>query len=63
MIVAISVMLAFVFNLPLTDPVLIFSVILFIILLTPVLLHRFKIPDLIGLIIAGAIIEIGRAHV
>lgn len=47
---------AFVFSLPLTDPVLIFSVILFIILLTPVLLHRFKIPDLIGLIIAGAII-------
>ncbi len=43
-------------TLPLTDPVLIFSVILFIILLTPVLLHRFKIPDLIGLIIAGAII-------
>ena len=41
---------------PLTDPVLIFSVILFIILLAPVLLHRFKIPDLIGLIIAGAII-------
>lgn len=46
----------FVFSLPLTDPVLIFSVILFIILLTPVLLHRFKIPDLIGLIIAGAIL-------
>ena len=43
-------------TLPLTDPVLIFSVILFIILLTPVLPHRFKIPDLIGLIIAGAII-------
>lgn len=41
---------------PLTDPVLIFSVILFIILLAPVLLHRLKIPDLIGLIIAGAII-------
>lgn len=47
---------AFIFHLPLTDPVLIFSVILFIILLTPVILHRFKIPDLIGLIIAGAII-------
>lgn len=41
---------------PLTDPVLIFSVILFIILLAPILLHRLKIPDLIGLILAGALI-------
>lgn len=41
---------------PLTDPVLIFSVLLFIILLAPILLYRLKIPDLIGLIIAGAII-------
>lgn len=41
---------------PLTDPVLIFSVILFIILLAPIILHRFKIPDLIGLILAGALI-------
>lgn len=49
-------MLHHVFSLPLTNPVLIFSVILFIILLTPVILHRLKIPDLIGLIIAGAVI-------
>ena len=35
---------------------LIFSLILFIILLTPVLLQRLRIPDLIGLIIAGAVI-------
>lgn len=41
---------------PLTNPVLIFSVILFIILLAPVILHRLRIPDLIGLIIAGAVI-------
>lgn len=41
---------------PLTDPVLIFAVILFIILLAPIFLHRFKIPDLIGLILAGALI-------
>lgn len=34
---------------------LIFSLILFIILLTPVLLQRLRIPDLIGLIIAGAV--------
>lgn len=49
-------MLSFIFSLPLTNPVLIFSVILFIILLAPVILHRLKIPDLIGLIIAGAVI-------
>ncbi|MEG1738314.1 MAG: cation:proton antiporter [Odoribacter sp.] len=45
-----------IFSLPLANPVLIFAVILFIILLAPIVLHRFKIPDLIGLIIAGAII-------
>lgn len=49
-------MSVYLLNLPLTNPVLIFSVILFIILLAPVLLHRLKIPDLIGLIIAGAVI-------
>lgn len=49
-------MLLQIFSLPFTNPVLIFSVILFIILLVPVLLHRLKIPDLIGLIIAGAVI-------
>lgn len=49
-------MLSFILSLPLTNPVLIFSVILFIILLAPVILHRLKIPDLIGLIIAGAVI-------
>ncbi|MEG0796209.1 MAG: cation:proton antiporter [Odoribacter sp.] len=45
-----------IFSLPLANPVLIFAVILFIILLAPIVLHRFKIPDLIGLIIAGAVI-------
>lgn len=49
-------MLIQLFSLPLTNPVLIFSVILFIILLAPILLHRLKIPDLIGLILAGALI-------
>ncbi len=43
-------------TLPLTNPVLIFAVILFIILLAPVILHRLRIPDLIGLILAGALI-------
>ena len=44
------------FNLPLTNPVLIFSLILFIILLAPVLLQRIRIPGIIGLIVSGIII-------
>ena len=43
-------------SLPLESPVLIFSLILFIILFAPLILNKFKIPHLIGLIIAGAII-------
>lgn len=49
-------MISSLLNFPLKDPVLIFSVILFIILLAPIALHRFKIPDLIGLILAGAMV-------
>lgn len=49
-------MLSDILNLPLTNPVLIFSVILFVILLAPIVLHRFKIPELIGLILAGALL-------
>jgi len=44
------------FTLPLENPVLIFSLILFIILFAPIFLNRFKIPSLIGLIIAGTLI-------
>ncbi len=44
------------FSLPLENPVLIFSIILFIILFTPILLARLRIPQLIGLILAGALI-------
>ena len=43
-------------SLPLKNPVLQFSLILFIILFAPVLLNRLKIPSLISLIIAGAVI-------
>ncbi len=42
--------------LPLKNPVLQFSLILFIILFAPILLNRLKIPSLISLIIAGAAI-------
>ncbi|QCR23998.1 cation:proton antiporter [Pontibacter sp. SGAir0037] len=41
---------------PITDPVLIFSLVLFIILLAPVILNRLKIPSIIGLILAGVAI-------
>lgn len=43
-------------TLPLKNPVLLFSLILFIILFAPIILNKLKIPHLIGLIIAGAII-------
>lgn len=43
-------------ELPLTDPVLKFLLILVIILSAPLLLNKLKIPYLLGLIIAGAII-------
>ncbi|MCC5946388.1 MAG: cation:proton antiporter [Bernardetiaceae bacterium] len=43
-------------SLPLQDPVLTFALVLFIILLSPVLLTRIKVPSVVGLIIAGVII-------
>jgi Kef-type K+ transport system membrane component KefB len=44
------------FQLPLANPVLVFSLILFVILLAPVLLRKLKIPGIIGLIVSGVII-------
>ena len=44
------------FSLPLEDPILKFLLILVIILAAPLLLNRLKIPYLLGLIIAGAVI-------
>src|SRR5690554_5996385 len=44
------------FQLPLQNPVLIFSLILAIILLAPILLQRIRIPGIIGLIVSGIII-------
>ncbi|MFD1167306.1 cation:proton antiporter [Sphingobacterium daejeonense] len=44
------------FEAPLTNPVLIFSLVLFIILLSPILLRPIKVPGIIGLIISGIII-------
>jgi len=44
------------FKTPLTNPVLIFSLILFIILIFPLLLKKINIPGIIGLILAGVFI-------
>lgn len=46
----------FQFNLPLENPVLIFSLLLFIILFAPIILNKLSIPPIIGLLIAGAVI-------
>jgi len=44
------------FKLPLDNQILTFSLLLFIILLSPIILRKFRIPALIGLIISGVII-------
>ena len=44
------------FSLPLTNPVIVFSLVLFIILFAPILFNKIKVPHIIGLIIAGIII-------
>ncbi len=43
-------------DLPFTDPLLIFAVAMAIFLLVPLLFERFRVPGLIGLIVAGAVI-------
>ncbi len=44
------------FHLPLTNPVLVFSLVLLIILLSPILLKRFNIPGTVSLILSGVLI-------
>ena len=44
------------FELPLKSPVLVFSLILLIILLSPILMRKLNIPGIIGLIISGVIV-------
>src|ERR1044071_1308334 len=44
------------FSLPLSNPVVIFSLVLFIILFAPILFNKIKVPHIIGLILAGMII-------
>jgi len=42
--------------LPVKEPVLIFSIVLFIILFSPILLKRLRIPGIVGLILAGVML-------
>jgi Kef-type K+ transport system membrane component KefB len=44
------------FSLPLNNPVIIFSLVLFIILFAPILLKKIKVPHIIGLILAGVVV-------
>jgi Kef-type K+ transport system membrane component KefB len=44
------------FSLPLKNPVIIFSLVLFIILFAPIVFNKIKVPHIIGLIIAGIVI-------
>jgi len=43
-------------SLPFKDPVLVFSVVLFIIFFAPIVLKKFRIPGIIGLILSGVIV-------
>ncbi|MCB1141696.1 MAG: cation:proton antiporter [Leptospiraceae bacterium] len=47
---------AYAFILPLKDPVIVFTIVLAIILLSPIILRQFKLPGIVGLILAGVIL-------
>jgi len=44
------------FTLPITDPVLIFGLTMMLLLLVPFLFMRLRVPDVVGLILAGAVV-------
>lgn len=48
---------------PITNPVMIFFIVLVIILMAPVLLNRLKIPHIIGMIVAGVIVGPYGLHI
>lgn len=51
------------FSIPITDPVLIFTIILFIVLLVPVFLRKTNIPSIVGLIVVGVVIGPYGTHI
>ena len=48
--------------LPITDPTWIFFVVLGVILFTPMLLERLRIPSIVGLIVVGVVIGPHGVH-
>ncbi len=50
------------FSTPFTEPVIIFSFVLLIILLSPLILNKFRIPAIVGMIIAGFLIGPHAGH-
>ncbi len=44
------------FSLPLTNPVIVFSLVLFIILFAPIIFNKIRVPHIIGLILAGVLV-------
>lgn len=44
------------FTLPLSNPVIVFSLVLFIILFAPIVFNKIRVPHIIGLILAGVIV-------
>lgn len=51
------------FTIPFTDPILVFGTAMIIFLVVPLILGRYRIPGIIGLIIVGAIIGPNALHV
>jgi len=47
---------------PFEDPVLIFTLVLIIILIAPIILNRFRIPGIVGLIISGVLVGPNGFH-
>ena len=45
-------------KLPITDPTWIFLLVLLIILFAPILLNRLRIPHIIGMILAGLVMDL-----
>jgi Kef-type K+ transport system membrane component KefB/mannitol/fructose-specific phosphotransferase system IIA component (Ntr-type) len=50
------------FSLPVTDPVLIFALVMLIILVAPIMFSRLRIPGLVGLILAGIVVGPNGLH-
>lgn len=50
-------------HIPVTNPVLVLSLVLLIILFSPLIFRRFRIPGIIGLILAGVIIGPNTLHI